>query len=77
MKMTNRYYQKKKKKKNLERKHIKYIKVFQHIKYIKVFQKNKKTKSEKDVWEIYQNLPEEQKQKLLEYVKNYYTTHNK
>ena len=68
MKMTNRYYQKKKKKKNLERK---------QKKYIKVFQKNKKTKSEKDVWEIYQNLPEEQKQKLLEYVKNYYTTHNK
>ena len=32
---------------------------------------------QKEAREIYQNLREEQKQKLLEYMKKYYLTHKK
>ena len=47
------------------------------MKDIKVFLKKKKTKERKKVSERYQNVPEEQKQKLLEYMKKIFIYHIK
>ena len=39
------------------------------------YYQKQKEKLQKKVRERYQNLPEEQKQQLLEYMKNYYVAH--
>ena len=77
--MTTKYYQKIKKssekkrvndikntKKDSEKKHVENIKIF-----LKKKKKGKKTRGR------YQNFSEEQKHKLLDYMRNYYITHNK
>ena len=52
-----------------------------HVKDIKMFLKKKKKKGEKkleiDIEIVLKNLSEEKKQKLVEYRRNYYFTHNK
>ena len=45
------------------------------MKGTKIFLKEKKDKKLKKVRDRYQNLSEEQKQKLLEYMKKYYLAH--
>ena len=46
-----------------------------HMKGTKNLKKKKKDKKLKKVRDRYQNLSEEQKQKLLEYMKKYYLAH--
>ena len=69
-------------KKSFEKKHAKDIKIFlkkikkAHKKYQNLFEQEKEKKS----WyhhERNKNLSEEQKQKLVEYMKNYYLAHKK
>ena len=64
--MTNKYYQKQKERLRKEAR-----KKYQSL------SEEEKDKRPIKVWDSYQNLPEELKQKLLEYMKIYYLTHKK
>ena len=70
--------------KGFKKRHVKGIKVIlnqkksekRHVKGIKIFLKKKKKKVQYFP-ERYKNLPEDKKQRLVEYRRNYYITHNK
>ena len=47
------------------------------MKDIKIFLKKEKRKGKKKVQERYQNLSEKHKEKLLEYMRNYYLAYKK
>ena len=66
IKMVNKYYQK----------HKESLRKESRERYQNLAEEDK-DKRRKKVRERYQNFPEEQKQKLLEYMRNYYITHNK
>ena len=57
--MVNKYYQKHKERSKKKQ-----------VKDIKIFLKKKKRKDEKKVRDRYNNLPQEQKRKLIEYMRN-------
>ena len=64
--MTNNYY--KKIKKSFEKK---------HVKDIKIFIKKKKKLSVSIIVSVIKNLSEEQKQKQVQYMRNYHFAHKK
>ena len=81
--MTNNYYQKHKEK--LKKKHAKDNKIFlkkkkkceKRLKKDIIFSKEENEGKRQYHFERNKNLSEEQKQKLVEYVRNYYLAHKK
>ena len=48
-----------------------------HVKYIKIFLKKKKKKRRRKTQDSYQNFSEEEKQKKVDYMRNDYSAHKK